>query len=239
MDADPRTSPRLELPIVDLGRMGYERALGEQRRHHAEVLRARARGAPEPGRILLVEHDPVITVSNRDGARAHLLASPEALDRAGVEVRETDRGGDITYHGPGQLVVYPILDLNALGIRLHPYLRTLEQAVIDACARFGLPTGRDPEATGVWTIGADGAPRAKVCAIGIRVRRWITLHGLAVNVAPNLDHFGLIVPCGLAGRLVTSLERELDDRAPSMEAFAPVLTAALLERLGEGGVVPA
>ena len=204
--------------MIDLGRVGYADGLEVQHAHHAEVLAGRERGAAEVGRLLLLEHDPpVITVSRRPGARAHLVASDSALTRAGVEVSETDRGGDITYHGPGQLVAYPIIDLNRLGLGLHAYMRMLEEIAIGVCARFGVEAGRDPGATGVW-VGAGAGAGAKICAMGIRVRRWVTLHGLALNVTTDLSHFDLIVPCGLAGRSVTSLERELGDACPPMEA---------------------
>ena len=208
---------------------------------------ARRSGAAAPlGTLLLLEHDPpVITVSRRAGARDHLLAGADTLARLGVEVAETDRGGDITYHGPGQLVAYPIVDLNALGWGLHRYMRELESAVIRAVGRFGLAGHRDACATGVW-LGGDPASRAgcapgdsagadrgaKVCALGVRVRRWITMHGLALNVTTNLDHFGLIVPCGLAGRRVTSMERELGAACPRMADVKAALADELVAGLG-------
>lgn len=201
--------------VVDLGRMGYSAAYTEQVRHVDEVLASRAAGRPEVGRLLVVEHDPVITVTKRAGAAGHVLASAESLAREGVELVETDRGGDVTYHGPGQLVVYPIVDLSHLNLGLHAYMRLLEEGVIRACARFGLVAGRDPTATGVWVGAAggdDSAAHAKVCAMGVRVRKWVSMHGLALNVSPRMEHFGLIVPCGLVGRGVTSLERELAAR---------------------------
>ena len=205
--------------------MAYDLAYAEQQRHLAEVLAARDAGAPEPGRLLLVEHDPVITISRRAGVADHLLATAEALREAGVSVAQTDRGGDITYHGPGQLVVYPILDLNLLNLGLHAYMRLLESAVIDACEGWGIQARRDPAATGVWV----GDPPRKICAMGVRVRRWVSIHGLAINVTTDLDHFRLIVPCGLAGRDVTSLGRELGTSSPDM-ANVKIQLAELLER---------
>ncbi|HBS29188.1 MAG TPA: lipoyl(octanoyl) transferase [Phycisphaerales bacterium] len=202
------------LVIEDLGRADYGSALEVQRARLDAVLGARDNGAPMAGYLLFVEHTPpVITITRRPDAPRHLLASPGALRGAGIEVAETDRGGDITYHGPGQQVVYPILDLNALGLNLHAYIRLLEEAAIAVCARFGLPARREPGATGVWVGPGEGA---KVCAIGVRVRRWASLHGLALNVRTDLSHFDLIVPCGLAGRRVTSLERELGPACPEM-----------------------
>ncbi|GAB4386950.1 MAG: lipoyl(octanoyl) transferase LipB [Phycisphaerales bacterium] len=218
--------------VIDLGRMGYRAAWEEQRRHHAEVLASRENGFARLGRVLLVEHDPVITVTRRPGAMGHLLASPELLARHGVELVETDRGGDITYHGPGQLVAYPIIDLHRAQLRLHAYMRLLEQAVIDAIAGYGVQGWRDPDATGVWVSTGEDRTPAKICAMGVRVSRWVTMHGLALNVTTNLDHFGLIVPCGLAGRGVTSLQAVLGDACPNMERVKRDLVGCLGTLLG-------
>lgn len=219
--------------VHDLGRMAYAPALEVQRAAHAEVLEWRDREDTPIGRLYLVEHvPPVITISRRPESRQHLIAPPGVLERAGVEIHETDRGGDITYHGPGQLVVYPILDLNRLGLNLHGYMRLLEQVVIDVCSTYGVQAGRDPEATGVW-VGEEGDPqRAKVCALGIRVRRWVAMHGLALNVTTNLEHFSLIVPCGLAGRPVTSLEQLLGSDCPPMDRVKQCMCATMAGALG-------
>lgn len=225
---------RKGLHISDLGRLSYERAYERQIAAHNRVLEARE-GVPAGdtealsgtiGELLLVEHDPVVTISNRAGALANLLASPELLSRSGVAVARTDRGGDITYHGPGQLVAYPILDLNLLNLGLHDYMRLLEDATIASCARYGVETMRDPTATGVWTV-RDGLPFAKIAAMGVRVRKWISMHGLALNVTTNLDHFRLIVPCGLVGREVTSLQRELGTACPPLAEVRQTLADAL------------
>lgn len=218
----------MSLRVVDLGFLPYAPAYRAQCDHAEEVLAAREAGVPETGRLLLVEHPPVITVTRRPGVRDHLLASPEDLARAGIAVEETDRGGDITYHGPGQLVAYPILDLNALNLGLHAYMRLLESVVVDTLAAFDVAGRRDPGATGVWVDrqGPDGPlPAAKICAMGVRVRRWVTMHGLALNVTTNLDHFRLIVPCGLVGRPVTSLEHELAARGRACPPMADVRAA--------------
>lgn len=201
--------PRVEL--VDLGRLSYAAAYAEQVRRVEEVLAARANPDGHLGVVLLVEHPPVITISHRAGASNHLLATPALLSANGIEVHETDRGGDITYHGPGQIVAYPILDLNRLNLGLHEYMRLLEQAVIDTCAAFGIRGERDPKATGVWVDGA------KIAAFGVRVRKWISMHGLALNVTTDLSHFGLIVPCGLHGRSVTSMNRLLGAACPPLD----------------------
>lgn len=225
MNPQSSIANRHALLVRDLGRMNYADALAIQRHMHAEVVAAREGDGHMA--LLLVEHDPpVITISRRPGARQHLIATDSQLAAAGVEVAETDRGGDITYHGPGQLVVYPILDLNRLRLRLASYMRFLEQIVIDVLARFGIEGVREAIATGVWVAqrGAHGlqsvgvSPHsAKICALGVRVSKWVSMHGLALNVTTNLDHFNLIVPCGLAGRSVTSMQRELGERSPGMD----------------------
>ena len=224
----------MHLRAIDLGRIPYEPAYRAQCEHAEEVLAAREAGAPEVGRVLLLEHDPVITISSRAGAEKNLLATPAALARAGVTIARTDRGGDITYHGPGQLVAYPILDLNLLNLGLHAYMRLLESAVIDACADFGIAAERDPAATGVWArTPGGGSALAKVAAMGVRVRKWVSMHGLALNVSPDLAHFGLIVPCGLAGRPVTSLRDLLGDACPTMDQAKAAVVRALGDRTAE------
>ncbi len=212
---DARTEPTLV--VRDLGQMPYAQTLGIQRDLQRQVIEGRPT-ADACGYLLLVEHDPpVITVSRRSGARQHLVASDAQLAQAGVEVAETDRGGDITYHGPGQLVVYPILDLNTLGLRLLGYMRFLERVVIEALAVWGIEGRRDETATGVWVDGS------KICAMGVRLSRWVSMHGLALNVTTNLSHFDLIVPCGLRGRTVTSMQREIGDACPPIAEVKDVL----------------
>jgi len=215
------------LAIQDLGRMSYGAALSLQRSVQQEVIAARCGASSHPGHLLMVEHDPpVITVSRRAEAGSHLIATPDMLKRAGVEVCETDRGGDITYHGPGQLVVYPILDLNRLGLRLHGYMRWLEDRVLDVLAGFGIDGHRDVAATGVW-VGPAECDR-KICALGVRVSRWVSMHGLALNVDPDLSHFDLIVPCGLHGRGVTSMRQELAGACPGMDAVKDAVIESFL-----------
>jgi len=224
----------MELVVRDLGRMAYGEAYALQRELQGAVIASRGEdvGSASVGYLLLVEHDPpVITVSGRKGAGQHVTASAAELQAAGVKVVDTDRGGDVTYHGPGQLVVYPILDLNALGLRIHGYVRMLEQIVIDVIGRWGVEGGRDTDATGVWVGGAGNEGGSKVCAIGVRVTRWVTMHGLALNVTTNLDHFELIVPCGLVGRTVTSLARELGSRCPSMEEVKAAVVEGFREHI--------
>lgn len=223
------------LTTVHAGRTRYAEALEMQREHHAAVLAGRDSGSAELGRIILTEHEPVVTVTRRGAAAGHVLFSEEALAARGVELRETDRGGDVTYHGPGQLVCYPIVDLNRLGLNLHGYMRALEEAVIGTLARFGIAGERDPAATGVWVRDPETDGTAKVCAMGVRIRRWVTMHGLAINVDPDMGHFDLIVPCGLAGRGVTSMRRVLEARVNGKDNACPELARVgevLVEELG-------
>ncbi len=226
----------IDLTVRDLGRMPYAEALALQKRFQQEVIEARVQGASLGHLVLVEHHPPVITISRRKTARRHLVATDEQLAGAGIEIAETDRGGDITYHGPGQLVVYPILDLNALRLRIHSYMRFLEQIVIDTLVEFGIQGQRDKCATGVWVGGGTtekahgllsvgvGKPK-KICAMGVRVSRWVSMHGLALNVTTNLDHFDLIVPCGLVGRNVTTMQQQLGDACPSMEKVKRAILA--------------
>lgn len=227
----PENDP-LSVPfgLVHAGRTRYANAYELQQRHHAEVLAGREESSAQLGRLIFTEHHPVITVTRRPGVAGHVLFPKETLAERGVELAETDRGGDVTYHGPGQLVCYPIVDLNRLGLRLHEYMRALEESVIRTMADFGITARRDPGATGVWVDRPD-QPATKVCAMGVRVRRWVAMHGLAINVDPDMSHFGLIVPCGLAGRPVVSMRQLLGDDCPSTERVARVLSGRLAEVL--------
>ena len=218
----------IDLTVRDLGRMPYAEAFALQKRLQQEVIEARSPGASLGYLVLVEHHPPVITISRRKTARKHLVATDEQLAGAGIEIVQTDRGGDITYHGPGQLVVYPILDLNVLRLRIHGYMRFLEQIVIDTLSEFGIQGQRDKCATGVWVGGGTteeahglesvgvGKPK-KICAMGVRVSRWVSMHGLALNVTTNLDHFDLIVPCGLVGRNVTTMQQQLGDACPTLD----------------------
>lgn len=190
----PPRAARSATDVRGLGRVGYAEAWALQR----ELVAARQAGAG-PDTLLLLEHPPVITLG-RAGEAAHLLGSPAELARRGVGFIETDRGGDITFHGPGQVVGYAIVDLAARGRDLHRFLRDLEKVLILALAEFGIRAGRVEGLTGVW-VGD-----AKVAAIGIRVSRWVTHHGFALNVDTDLSYFDLIVPCGIADKRVTSME---------------------------------
>jgi lipoyl(octanoyl) transferase len=187
-----------EVEIRRLGVVGYEEALALQRR-----LVEERRADAIPDLLLLLQHPPVITLGVKgDGGRANIVTTNERLLELGIAVHETGRGGDVTYHGPGQIVGYPILDLRPDRCDVHRYVRDLEDVMIRVCADYGLTAGRIKGLTGAW-IGAD-----KIGAIGVRLSRWITSHGFAFNVNTNLDHFTLIVPCGISDRGVTTLARE-------------------------------
>lgn len=194
------------LEIRRLGLVPYGEALALQR----ELVEQRKAGRV-PDTLLLLQHPHVLTLGVRgDGGRRHILASPERLRALGVEVFETGRGGDVTYHGPGQVVGYPILDLAPDRRDVHRYVRDLEEVMIRVCADYGVRAGRIPGLTGAWLLpdGTGGPPR-KIGAIGVRISRWVTSHGFAFNVATDLGFFDLIVPCGIADGGVTSLARAL------------------------------
>ena len=187
------------IEVRRLGLVPYSEALALQR-----ALVEDRRAGRVGDLLLLVEHPHVLTLGVRgDGGRSHILASPDALTARGIQVHETGRGGDITYHGPGQIVGYPIIDLKPDRCDVHRYVRDLEEVMIRTAADFGVPANRVEGLTGVW-VGDE-----KLAAIGVRIARWITSHGFALNVTTDLDYFGLIVPCGIADRGVTSLQRQL------------------------------
>ena len=159
-------------------------------------------------RFIMVEHPPVFTLG-KNGKREHVLVSEEQLEKLGIEFFHINRGGDITYHGPQQIVGYPILDLDKFKTDLGWYLRSLEQVIIDTIAEYGLKGERSAGETGVWLEPENPFMARKICAMGIKCSRWITMHGFALNVNPDLSHFEYIVPCGIQGKTVTSLEKEL------------------------------
>ena len=207
------------LEVRRLGTVSYAEALAMQR-----TLVEERRADRVPDLLILLQHPEVITLGVKgDGGRSNVVAAPDRLAELGIAVEETGRGGDVTYHGPGQIVGYPILDLRPDRQDVHRYVRDLEEVMIRTCADYGLEAGRIAGLTGTW-IGAE-----KIGAIGVRISRWITSHGFAFNVSTRLDHFQLIVPCGIADRGVTSLEKatgrtipfeEVEDRM--IEHFAAV-----------------
>jgi lipoyl(octanoyl) transferase len=224
-----------EIQIRRLGRVAYGDALDLQKR-----LVEQRKAGEIPDQLLLLEHPPIITlgVKTRDD-RSHVVATPETLDHEGVEVFVSGRGGDVTYHGPGQLVGYPILDLRPDRCDVHRYVRDLEEVLIRAVAGFGIDSHRLPGLTGTW-VGDE-----KLAAIGVRIARWVTSHGFALNVSTNLEHFGLIVPCGIADKGVTSLDK-LSGRPIAMndvehavvEAFSLVFERRIAETVPAAAIVP-
>jgi lipoyl(octanoyl) transferase len=204
------------LEVRDLGRVPYGEALELQRTLAEDRIAGRI-----PDTLLLLEHPPVITLG-RGTRQTSLPIDPEALKRRGVEVFEIERGGDVTYHGPGQLVGYPIIDLQQHRPDLHWYLRRLEDVLIGALSGFGIPAERREKYTGVWTRGR------KIASIGIHVRQWVTWHGFALNVTTDLSPFSLIVPCGIPDVVMTSIEKEADGRTGAA-TYGAQLTARVHE----------
>jgi lipoate-protein ligase B len=192
-----------ELVVIGLDRRPYEDVLQLQR----QIAQARLEQVIDRDVLLLVEHPPVVTTC-RSTDSANLIADPEELARRGVALHDIERGGDVTYHGPGQLVGYPIYDLHGHKQDLHWYLRQLEGALIAALGGLGINAERNEGLTGVWTGGR------KIASIGIHVKQWVTWHGFALNVTTDLTAFDLIVPCGIDGVTMTSVQRELGERTP-------------------------
>jgi len=200
------------IEVRRLGTIGYQAALDLQ----AQLVEQRKQGLI-PDQLLLLEHPPVITLGVRTrNDRSHVLESEAALAARGVGLFETGRGGDVTYHGPGQLVGYPIVDLKPDRCDVHRYVRDLEEVLIRAVDAFGVRAGRIEGLTGIW-VGDQ-----KLAAIGVRISRWVTSHGFALNVNTDLSHFGLIVPCGITDKGVTSLERLLGHALPMDEVAETV-----------------
>jgi len=199
--------------VRDLGRIGYAEALELQR-----TLVDRRKRGEVPDQLLIVEHPHVVTMG-RNGHQENVLATPELLERAGIDFHHTDRGGDVTYHGPGQIVGYPIFDLREWKRDVVAYVRGIEQMLMDALAEFGIQAGRSAGETGVWT------ERGKIAAIGVHISRWVTSHGFALNVDTDLSYFKFIVPCGLT-KPVTSM------RAMGSQASREQVISALERSFG-------
>lgn len=219
--APPRAREALWL---DLGTIGFERAYALQME-----TAARRRAGWIPDVVMVGEHTPCVTLG-RTAKAEHVVAEPAELARAGVSVHETDRGGDVTYHGPGQLVCYAVVHLDGYGRDVHAHARRLEEVVIRTAASYGVDARRDPGYPGAW------CSQGKLGAVGFGVRGWVTTHGVSLNVCPRLEHYRLIVPCGLHGRPVTSLEEVVgvrvdvrDARARLRRAVADVFDVTLRE----------
>ena len=214
------------IEVIDLGIQAYKpvwdiqeeqlNAIVAQKRENRSAIEP----SPTPNYLYWVEHPPVITLG-KSGLPKHLLLDENQLREKGIEFFTTNRGGDITFHGPGQLVGYPILDLENFFTDIHKYLRLLEEMVILTLKEYGLEGARSPGETGVWLDV--GSPFArKICAMGVKASRWVTMHGFALNVNTDLTYFDYIVPCGIQGKGVTSLERELKRAVPLDEVKAKI-----------------
>jgi lipoyl(octanoyl) transferase len=221
------------LLVASLGTVPYADALELQR----EAARARLDGRLEHDLVILLEHPPVVTTGRSTNA-GNLLLSRDALAARGIELFDVERGGDVTFHGPGQLVGYPIIDLTRHKQDLHWYLRRIEQVLIDALAMFDIPAERNPGKTGVWTRGR------KIASIGVHARQWVTWHGFALNVTTDLSYFDVMIPCGIPEVTMTSVERELLERAdgtclaPSPTLFDDVHDAVVTTTASVFGLTP-
>jgi lipoyl(octanoyl) transferase len=228
--------------VCDLGTVEYGEAWELQRRLQRQLIDARRADRPAPHVLLFVEHPPVYTLGP-SGDPANVLLAEPALRARGASYFRTDRGGDVTFHGPGQIVAYPIVDLERVrytdgsrGTDMHRYLRALEEAVIHTCAEYGVEAGRVGGRTGVWVGPDDRRTERKICAMGIRCSRWVTMHGLAFNVHTDTSWFDLIVPCGIADRGVTTLAAETGGEIDIAEVRGR-LAGHLLEALGLEGML--
>ena len=196
-----------ECDILDVGTMAFGECWKLQQTLFERAIAQKGEGKEPEQTIILVEHPPVYTLG-KSGKESNLLVAEEFLRSIGAEFFHIDRGGDITFHGPGQIVGYPILDLAQLGIGLKDYIDAIEGAVIDTMAEWGIACQRVEGASGVWIVES-GRPMRKICAVGVKSSRWVTMHGFALNVNTDLKYFGFINPCGFTDRTATSMEQEL------------------------------
>ena len=202
-----------KLIIKDLGKISYQYGLNEQEKYFSEIIKIKKSNYKKEkllktdNFLLFVEHYPVFTLG-KSGDINNLLTNKEFLTENKIEFFKTNRGGDITFHGPGQIVVYPILDLDNFFTDIHKYLRTLEEVIIATLSDYGILGFRIDGQTGVW-VGKGKFPAQKICAFGVRASRWVTMHGMSLNVNTNLDFFKYIVPCGINDKGVTSIKEEL------------------------------
>jgi lipoyl(octanoyl) transferase len=204
-------TPNKEVYFQDLGLIDYKTCWDYQEHLLADTVAQKMNpvaAKPTPNHLLFCEHPHVFTLG-KSGKPHHLLANDALLERIGAQYYPINRGGDITYHGPGQLVGYPIFDLDNFFTDIHRYMRTLEEAVIRTCAEYHLDAGRIEGLTGVWLDYTTQQNSRKICAMGVKASRWVTMHGLALNVNTDLSYFGYIVPCGIQDKAVTSIAQEL------------------------------
>lgn len=218
--------------VLDWGLIDYAQALSKQEQIFEQCLQAKLAGENTRDYFIFCEHKPVFTLG-RGGDKAHLLVDEAVLARQGISFFPTTRGGDITFHGPGQLVCYPILNLQAYKTDVRWYVRNLEEAVIRTLAEFAIVAERAQGFPGVWLEAEEPARARKICAIGVRMSRWQTMHGLALNIKPNLEYFQHIIPCGIQNKQVTSMQEELGANCPDLQAVKQSLLCNLRAVLAE------
>ena len=205
-----------EIILQDLGHQSYKQIWDYQEGLLQQKIKAKQANKTEPDYLLFVEHDPVYTLG-KNGKEKNLLINQKALEEKGIEFYHINRGGDITFHGPQQLVGYPILDLDNYKTDLGWYLRSLEEVIILTIGEYGLKGERSAGETGVWLDASIKGRERKICAMGIRCSRWVTMHGFALNVNVDLNYFNFITPCGIQNKKVTSLEKELGRKISMQE----------------------
>jgi lipoyl(octanoyl) transferase len=206
------TVSKPDIIFRDLTLIPYGQAWDYQEKLYAELMAKKLAGEKSfPGYLLFCEHPPVFTLG-KSGSAANLLINEQVLEQKGIEFYKINRGGDITFHGPGQIVGYPILDLEQLGLGIKSYIEILEEAVIRVLKEYGIISGRLPGATGVWLDAGIPAKARKICAIGVKASRYITMHGFAFNVNTDLSYYQYINPCGFVDKGVTSMEKELGSK---------------------------
>jgi lipoyl(octanoyl) transferase len=217
--------------VIDLGLIDFKAAWDIQERLLSSIIdrkianRNSSKQEQTNNYLIFCEHPHVYTLG-KSGSADHLLLTEQDLEEKKAAFYKINRGGDITYHGPGQLVMYPIFDLDNFFTDIHKYLRYLEEAVIQVCARYGIATGRYDGYTGVW-LDADKPSARKICAMGVKCSRWVTMHGIAFNVHPDLTYFNHIIPCGIKDKDVSSLQRELGAKCPSLHEVQQDLLHAM------------
>ena len=228
--------PNLEIDIVHLGIIDFKAAWDIQETYFNKIVEQKLynRSAevqmPTKNYLLFCEH-PLVYTLGKSGKDEHLLLTEEQLEAKGAKYYKINRGGDITHHGPGQLVIYPIFDLENFFTDIHLYLRYLEEATINTLKYFDIQAGRFEGYTGVW-IDADKPSARKICAMGIKCGRWVTMHGLALNVKNNLDYFNYIVPCGIKEKDVSSIQKELNGRLITINEVSSILMNELIKQFG-------
>lgn len=218
------------IEVLDMGLMEYGKALELQESLFGDLLDKKQKGETTSGKLILCQHPHVYTIG-RSGDRGNMLIGEESLRRMGAKLVEVGRGGDITYHGPGQLVGYPIIDLEAFGLGMKEYIHTIEETVIRTLDHWNIGAARLEGATGVWLGG-----RRKICAIGVKASRYVTMHGFALNVTADLSYFDHINPCGFTDKGVTSMEKETGEHIPVREV-GRVLADLFMECFGRRGLV--